>query len=62
MALIKFDSASGRRVVLLTVGMVALAGLVISVASYIHTQRIVRSYNNAIENGGAEPLSTTMSS
>ncbi len=49
MALIKIGGSSRNRIVLLTVSMVALAGLLVSVASYVRTQSLADSYNRAME-------------
>jgi diguanylate cyclase (GGDEF)-like protein/PAS domain S-box-containing protein len=49
MALIKLGSNSGNRVVLLTVSMVALAGLVVGAASYVRTQKLSSSYDHAMK-------------
>lgn len=49
MALIKIGGSSSNRVVLLTVSMVALAGLVISAASYVRTRSLASRYDGAME-------------
>lgn len=49
MALIKIGGSSRNRVVLLTVSMVALAGLLVSVASYVRTRSLAASYDRAME-------------
>jgi diguanylate cyclase (GGDEF)-like protein/PAS domain S-box-containing protein len=48
-ALIKLGGSSRNRIVLLTVGMVTLAGLFVSTASYVHTRSLANSYNSAMQ-------------